>query len=83
MSLVGKIIRNIGIYDRLQAHFIESLLLPFATEGQVSIQEARFLGEIVRSLVSENDIVEIGTLFGRSTRIIIENKKGATETHYR
>jgi len=74
MSFVGKLMRRTGMYDRLKEHFVESLLLPFATQGQISVEEAGFLGELVRGTPSEKEIVEIGTLFGRSTRVIAENK---------
>jgi Methyltransferase domain len=75
MSFAGKIIRATGVYEVLKSHFIESMLIPFATEGQISIQESKFLGEIVRSIKLNGDIIEVGTLFGRSTRVIIDNKK--------
>ncbi len=75
MSIIGKVIRIIGIYDKLRNHFIDSLLVPFATKGQIGIREARFLGEITRKLNTDRTIIEIGTLFGYSTRVIAENMR--------
>jgi predicted O-methyltransferase YrrM len=43
--------------------------------GQVSLTEARFLGDIVRSLSESGPIVEIGTLFGWSTKVIVLHKE--------
>ncbi len=39
-------------------------------DGQIGIAEARFLGDLVSGLQAHGPIVEIGTLFGWSTRII-------------
>lgn len=44
------------------------------TSGQISIDEARFLGELVRQADKTRPIVEIGTLFGYSARVIAMNK---------
>ncbi len=79
MSIIGKVIRIIGIYDKLRNHFVDSLLVPFATKGQIGIREARFLGEITRKLNTNRPIIEIGTLFGRSTRVIAENMRKKQE----
>ncbi|MEO8697249.1 MAG: class I SAM-dependent methyltransferase [Acidimicrobiales bacterium] len=38
--------------------------------GQVTLTEARFLSELCRELPEDSTIVEIGTLFGYSTRVI-------------
>lgn len=38
--------------------------------GEVSLEESRFLGELVRRAPADRPIVEIGTLFGTSTRIL-------------
>jgi predicted O-methyltransferase YrrM len=51
-----------------------SALLALGTPGQISIAEGSFLGYLVRSLQSHGPIIEIGTLFGYSTRIIAMNK---------
>jgi len=75
MSIIGKAIRTLGIYDKLRNHFVDSLLVPFVARSQIEIREARFLGEITRNLKSNRPIVEIGTLFGRSTRVIAMNMK--------
>lgn len=41
-----------------------------ATPAQVSIEEARFLGELVRRTEAKDPIVEIGVLFGYSTSVM-------------
>ncbi len=38
--------------------------------GQITLKEARFLGQLVSNLETKGPIIEIGTLFGWSTRII-------------
>ena len=40
------------------------------TQGQLSIEEARLLGEVVRDSDPVRPIIEIGTLFGFSTMVI-------------
>ncbi len=39
--------------------------------GQITLAEARFLAELMRGLASPGPIVEIGTLFGWSTSVIV------------
>lgn len=41
-----------------------------ARPSEVSLTESRFLGELVRRAPRERPIVEIGTLFGTSTRVL-------------
>ncbi len=48
-------------------------------EGQIGISEARFLAELVRGLEDAGPIVEIGTLFGWSTRVIALAKDAGRE----
>ena len=67
------------MYDRLRAHFIDALLVPVAADAQIGLREARFLGELVRGLDPTRPIIEIGTLFGHSARVIIENKHDAQQ----
>jgi hypothetical protein len=58
------------IYPELRyRHFIaqEAILMQ---SGQMNLRESRFLGQLVANLETEGPIVEIGTLFGWSTRII-------------
>jgi hypothetical protein len=43
--------------------------------GEISLEEAIFLGELTRRASGPGPIVEIGTLFGWSTRIIVLNKR--------
>jgi predicted O-methyltransferase YrrM len=38
--------------------------------GQITLAEARFLGDLVRDLTFAGPIVEVGTLFGWSTRVM-------------
>ena len=47
--------------------------------GQVTLTEARFLGELVRSLHGDGPIIEIGTLFGWSTRVLVLQKETERE----
>jgi predicted O-methyltransferase YrrM len=42
-----------------------------ASPGQISIEGARFLSELVRSSDSARPIIEIGTLFGWSTLVMV------------
>src|SRR5688572_9170076 len=39
--------------------------------SEISVSEARFLGELVRRAARGQPIIEIGTLFGSSTRLLI------------
>lgn len=41
-----------------------------ATPAEVSIEEARFLGELVKRTSAAEPIIEIGTLFGHSTSVL-------------
>lgn len=41
-----------------------------ARPSEVSLEESRFLGELVRRAPAGRPIVEIGTLFGTSTRVL-------------
>jgi len=43
--------------------------------SQINLKESRFLGRLVSSLEYEGPIIEIGTLFGWSTRIICQLKE--------
>ncbi|MGD1876745.1 MAG: class I SAM-dependent methyltransferase [Kiloniellaceae bacterium] len=73
--MIGTVLRRLGLYQKLQAHFVEALVIPSFTRGQIGVAEARLLGRLVRDLTSAGPIVEIGTLFGRSTRILCENAR--------
>ena len=46
-----------------------------AFPGEISVSEAIFLGNLVRDLYNNKPIIEIGTLFGRSTLIMAYQKK--------
>ena len=47
--------------------------------SEITLEEARFLGELVRSAPAARPIIEIGTLFGGSTRIIALFKQPQTK----
>jgi len=47
--------------------------------GEITLEEARFLGELVRRAPSDGPMIEVGTLFGWSTRIIALAKPAAQE----
>jgi predicted O-methyltransferase YrrM len=49
-----------------------------ARPSEISLREARFLGELVRRAPPERPIVEIGTLFGSSTRVLAMFKAPGT-----
>jgi hypothetical protein len=50
-------------------HFIaQDAILP---SGQINLREAKFLGQLVDDLKVPGPIIEIGTLFGWSTRVIL------------
>jgi hypothetical protein len=74
MSVIGGIFKAIGLHDRFRTRLLDSVLMPYITTGQIALNEARFLGEIARTLGSGGPIIEIGTLFGSSTMVIAENK---------
>jgi hypothetical protein len=38
--------------------------------GEISLTEARFLGDLVRNLETDGPVIEVGTLFGWSTRVM-------------
>ncbi len=58
------IFRNLSGANRLAR---QALTLP---SGQISLAEARFLGQLVSQLDQPGPIIEIGTLFGWSTRVM-------------
>ncbi len=74
MSLIGSIVRRSCIYSIFQRHFVDTMILPFATSSQISVREAKFLGQLTKNLTEPGPIIEIGTLFGRSTFTICINK---------
>ena len=45
-----------------------------APRGEISVAEAAFLGNLVKDLKDEGAIIEIGTLFGRSTLVMACHK---------
>jgi hypothetical protein len=50
-------------------HFVSQEII-LMQRGQINLKESKFLGQMVANLRTEGPIVEIGTLFGWSTRII-------------
>jgi hypothetical protein len=77
MSLMRRIALVSGvysIYSLFRQMLFQRMLLPFATEGQISLEEAVFLGELTREARGDGPIVEIGALFGSSTKVILLNK---------
>ena len=58
----------------LREFFIEQALLGPLSLGQISATEANFLNRLVREQAGEGPIVEIGTLFGFSRRVISSAK---------
>jgi len=45
-----------------------------AAPGHISVEEARFLGELTRRSDPSRPIIEIGTLFGYSTLVMVQHK---------
>lgn len=56
----------------IEAKLESAIRLPV---GQISLAEARFLGTMIAALQSRGPIVEIGTLFGWSTRVMVLYKE--------
>ena len=65
LTRIRRLRRQIGGADELAA---AALTLPI---GQISLDEARFLGQLVAGLTGTGPIVEVGTLFGWSTRVMV------------
>jgi cephalosporin hydroxylase len=42
--------------------------------GEITLDESMFLGNLIREIEPSGPIIEIGTLFGRSTLVITANK---------
>jgi hypothetical protein len=52
--------------------FLENVrvnILPRKSYGEILLQEARFIGELIGNLKSDGPIVEIGTHFGFSAQL--------------
>lgn len=47
--------------------------------GQINLKEAAFLGDLVSSIAGPGPIIEVGTLFGWSTRIMAMRKPAGRE----
>jgi hypothetical protein len=74
MSLTGRIARLTGVYDFVQERYVQRILIPFATSGQIFLEEARFLAELTRETRGDRPIIEIGNLFGCATKVLLLNK---------
>jgi len=75
MGILDRVMRTTGLYDNLQPHFFDAMVVPFATIGQINAAELRFLARITRNLEDDGPIVEIGALFGRTALMMAANKK--------
>jgi hypothetical protein len=65
---------------RLFSEFNKSVLEPFIFTGKITLQESRFLGElVVKANNYKGPIIEIGTLFGHSTQVICLFKEANKE----
>jgi predicted O-methyltransferase YrrM len=49
-----------------------------ARPGEISLEEGRFLGDLVQRAPQDRPIIEIGTLFGASTRVLATFKRPET-----
>jgi len=49
-------------------NFLISKMIKRYQEGQINIEEAKFLQRLVRQAPTDRPIIEIGTLFGTSTK---------------
>jgi predicted O-methyltransferase YrrM len=65
-GVMNRVARRCG-YERVRL-LRDALVM---TQGQISLAEARFLGGLVAGLPGGGPIVEIGTLFGFSTRVMV------------
>lgn len=70
MSLLGKLARFTGVFGHYQKFFFQYQTMPAVLDGQVSLNECKFLIELVQRISVPGPIIEIGTLFGRSALII-------------
>ena len=59
-------------------HFVAQEVI-LMQSGQINLEESKFLGQLITNLKTEGPIVEIGTLFGWSTRIICLFKEDLRE----
>jgi len=61
------------ICEKVIADFLAENIKKLLT-SEINLIEAIFLGELIRSLKEHDPIIEIGTLFGSSTRVMISHK---------
>jgi hypothetical protein len=62
-----------ALLSNYRARLIERVIIEMAY-GEITLDESIFLGKIIRKLKTYGPIIEIGTLFGRSTLVITANK---------
>ena len=78
MELIKILIRKLGynrLRNKLYNDFIKEVLYPFALLARISVSEGIFLMELVKeSQEFSGPIVEVGTLFGYSTTILVHAK---------
>jgi hypothetical protein len=74
VSLAKRLAR--AVYRPIGQLYFRTMLLPYAKSAMsaMSLEEARFLAELTREANGDRPIVEIGALFGASTRVILLNK---------
>ena len=58
------------VRNRVESNFFEKQLAPFVDYGHITFSKSSFLIDLVQSLKAEGPIIEIGTLFGYSTRMM-------------
>ena len=78
-NLLRYLARKSGLYSGARSVFIRSLLFPFITAGQLTTEEFRLLAELCRNSDANRPIIEVGTLFGRSTLVMAMNKAPAQQ----
>jgi len=61
------------LFLKYRSHIIKQAFMD-STAGEITLGESIFLGELVRSIDSPGPIIEIGTLFGKSTTAIASHK---------
>jgi predicted O-methyltransferase YrrM len=77
LSSTDRQLRDI-IAERSIADFLAERI-PKLLCAEINLHEAIFLGELIQGLKESGPIIEIGTLFGSSTRIMIAHKPRKTE----
>jgi hypothetical protein len=66
------------LISKYRSHVIENIFTE-VSYGEITLVESIFLSELIQGLTVPGPIVEIGTLFGRSTLVIAANKDSKRE----